>query len=181
MLRVTVRFYEELNDFIRPESRKKPVERLLVRRITVQDLIESFDVPSDRVDLVLVNGVSADFGHLVNDGDRISVYPVFESFDISAVTRLQERPLRNLRFIADRDLGELTGRMRLLGLDVEYCEWISDEELAVASVNDGRVLLSRNQRLLNRKNIDRGFLLQSQDPLEQLEEVIRRFDLRHYK
>ncbi|HNW34135.1 MAG TPA: Mut7-C RNAse domain-containing protein [Candidatus Ozemobacteraceae bacterium] len=179
MIKVTVRFYEELNDFIRAEFRKKPVEMLLENRVTVQDLIASFGVPHTGVDLILVNGDSVGFCHRVHDGDMISIYPVFESFDVSGVTRLQKRPLRNLRFIVDSSLGELAGEMRLLGLDVEYRSQISDDELVAAVVNDRRVLLSRDHRLLMRKDVDRGYLLRSLDPVEQLEEVIIRFDLWH--
>lgn len=177
MIKVFIRFYEELNDFIRADWRKQQIERQLKHRTTTKDLIESFGVPHTEVDLILVNGVSADFAHRVDDGDQISVYPVFESFDISEVTRLQERPLRDLRFIADCHLGKLAGKMRLLGFDVEYRNDIDDEELAAAVVNDKRVLLSRDRRLLMRKVIDRGYLVRSQNSDEQLAEVIKRFDL----
>ncbi len=177
MIKVFVRFYEELNDFIRADWRKRQIERQLGHRTTTKDLIESFGVPHTEVDLILVNGVSVDFAHRVDDGDIISVYPVFESFDISEVTRLQERPLRDLRFIADCHLGKLAGKMRLLGFDVEYRNDVDDDELATAVVNDKRVLLSRDRRLLMRKIIDRGYLVRSQSPEEQVSEVIRRFDL----
>jgi len=180
MIKVTVRFYEELNDFIRVELRKKPVEKLVKHRLTVKDLIESYGVPLAKIDLILVNGDSVDFSHRIHDGDLISIYPVFESFDISRVTRLQERPLRNLKFIVDSHLGKLADKMRLLGLDVEYCNQMSDEELVAAVVNNRRILLSRDHRLLMRKDVDRGHLLRSQNPVEQLEEVIMRFDLRQH-
>ncbi|PKL51390.1 MAG: twitching motility protein PilT [Candidatus Riflebacteria bacterium HGW-Riflebacteria-2] len=177
MIKVLVRFYEELNDFIRADWRKQQIERQLGHCTTVKDLIESFGVPHTEVDLILVNGNAVDFAHRVADGDMISVYPVFESFDISDVTRLQERPLRDLRFIADCHLGKLAGKMRLLGLDVEYRNDIDDEELVAAVVNDKKVLLSRDRRLLMRKVIDRGYLVRSQNPDEQIAEVIKRFDL----
>ena len=178
MINVFIRFYEELNDFIRADYRKKQIERRLKHRTTVKDLIESFGVPHTEVDLILVNGNSADFSHRVSDGELISVYPVFESFDISEVTRLQERPLRNLQFIADCHLGKLAGKMRLLGIDVDFRNIVSDDELVAAVVNDRKVLLSRDRRLLMRKVIDRGYLVRSQNPDEQVAEVIIRFDLR---
>lgn len=177
MIKVFVRFYEELNDFIKADWRKQQIERCLGHRTTVKDLIESFGVPHTEVDLILVNGVSVDFAQRVDDSDKISIYPVFESFDISEVTRLQKRPLRDLRFIADCHLGKLARKMRLLGLDVEFRNDIDDEELAAAVVNDRKVLLSRDRRLLMRRVIDRGQLIRSQNPDEQLAEVIKRFDL----
>ena len=44
------------------------------------------------VDVILVNGESVDFTHIVCNGDCISVYPVFESLDIIPV--LRRRPER---------------------------------------------------------------------------------------
>ncbi len=178
MISVTIRFYEELNDFIRADLRKRPIEKALRHATNVKDLIESFGIPHTEVDLIVVNGESSGFGRRVTDGDIISVYPVFESFDISGLTRLQQRPLRNLRFVADCHLGKLAQKMRLLGFDVEYHNHIADEELFNAVVDKKKVLLTRDRRLLMRKEIDRGYLLRSQISSEQLEEVIRRFDLR---
>ncbi len=178
MLKIRIRFYEELNDFIRADLRKKPVEKTLTHTTTVKDLIEAFGVPHTEVDLIVVNGESSGFGRRVADGDTISVYPVFESFDISGLTRLQQRPLRNLRFAADCHLGKLAEKMRLLGFDVEYHNQITAEELFKAVVDHKKVLLTRDRHLLMRKEIDRGYLLRSQVAGEQLEEVIKRFDLR---
>lgn len=178
MICVKVRFYEELNDFLKVDLRKKQVDRELNHRTTVKDLIESFGVPHTEVDLILVNGESVDFHHQVNDADLISVYPVFESFDISGVTRLQERPLRNLKFVADCHLGKMVKKLRILGLDVEYRNEVTDEELVNAVVEDKRVLLTRDRRLLMRKLIDRGYLVRSQETMKQVQEVVQRFDLR---
>ncbi|MFZ5952177.1 MAG: Mut7-C RNAse domain-containing protein [Candidatus Rifleibacteriota bacterium] len=177
MLRVFIRFYEELNDFIRADSRKIQIEKILNHRTTVKDLIESFGVPHTEVDLILVNGNSCDFDCRLNDGDQISVYPVFESFDISGVTRLQQRPLRDLHFIADCHLGTLAQKLRLLGFDVEYDNRAEDEFLVDAVVARRKILLSRDRRLLMRRVIDRGYFIRSQIPYEQVIEVIRRFDL----
>lgn len=178
-IRVSIRFYEELNDFIRADLRKKPIIKELKHQTTVKDLIESFGVPHTEIDLILVNKESVDFSHRVHDNDMISVYPVFESIDISELTRLQKRPMRNLQFVADCHLGKLARKMRLLGMDVEFRNNFSDEELVFEVVKNKRVLLSRDRRLLMRKAIDRGYLLRSQNPDIQLAEVIRRFDLKN--
>jgi len=53
---------------------------------------------------MLVNGKSATLDDLVGEGDRISVYPVFERLNIEGVSRVREKPLRRLRFIVDNDL-----------------------------------------------------------------------------
>jgi hypothetical protein len=58
-------------------------------------------VPHTEVDLILVNGRSVGFDHRLEDGDRVSVYPVFEALDVTPVVRLRPRPLREPRFVLD--------------------------------------------------------------------------------
>jgi hypothetical protein len=112
-----MRFYEELNDFLAPPLRHIEFIRDFDRRTSVKDLIESLGVPHTEVELILVNGVSVDFSRIVEDGDRISVYPMFESLDVTPIIRLRDRPLRSPRFIADCNLGRLARYLRLLGFD----------------------------------------------------------------
>ena len=90
------RFYEELNDYLPMRKRKKTFSQVLKATTPVKDAIFLLGVPLNEVDLVLVNSESAPFSHIIHDGDRISVYPIFESLDISTVTRLRDRPLIQL-------------------------------------------------------------------------------------
>ena len=90
---VYVRLYEELNDYLAQEKRKRTFSLSLKRPTTVKETMFLLGVPSEEVDLVLVNGESVPFGHIVQDQDRISIYPIFESLDISTVTRLRDRSL----------------------------------------------------------------------------------------
>jgi hypothetical protein len=75
------RFYAELNDHLPPGQRYRTVERDFLVPASVKDMIESFVVPRTEVDLILVNGESSAFSRPVQDGDRVAVYPVFESLD----------------------------------------------------------------------------------------------------
>lgn len=77
--RITLRFYEELNDHLTSERRKVPFAYRFCDGRTVAELLRELGVPCDAVELVLANGESVDFTYSVRDGDRISVYPVFES------------------------------------------------------------------------------------------------------
>ena len=106
MPEVTFRFYEELNDFIPSERRKRDFQSPFKGRESIKDKIEALGVPHTEVDLILANGNSVDFGYILHDGDRISVYPVFETFDIHGATRLRKVPLRQTRFVADGNLGK---------------------------------------------------------------------------
>ncbi len=176
--RVTVRFYEELNDFLRKDRRKRDIDFSFDGRRSVKDLIESFGVPHVEVDLVLVNGESVGFDYIVADGDRISVYPVFESLDIRKVTRLRPEPLRDARFVLDVHLRKLAHRLRLLGFDAVFDERLDDPALADISSRENRILLTRDRGLLKRRIVTRGLIVRSTDPALQAREVLDRLDLR---
>ena len=107
MKRARFRFYAELNDFLPDDARGSDLTREFELGASVKDMIEAFGIPHTEVEFVLVNGKSVDFSHRVEDGDKISVYPVFESFDISGVVRVRPQPLRESRFVLDAHLGTL--------------------------------------------------------------------------
>jgi uncharacterized protein with PIN domain/sulfur carrier protein ThiS len=171
------RFYEELNDFL-PEARRKLTFRHHVnRRASVKDVIESLGVPHTEVELILVNGESVGFTYIVRDGDRISVYPVFESLDIRPLLRLRPSPLRTPRFVLDTHLGKLARYLRLMGFDSHYRNDFTDDELAGISNREKRILLTRDRLLLQRSVVTHGCFVRSDDPKQQVIEVLRRFDL----
>lgn len=172
---VEIRFYAELRHFIgSPDGR---VERSFDLAPSVKDLIESCGVPHTEVDLILVDGQSVDFGYRVRGGERISVYPVFESFDITPLNRLRPRPLRDPRFVADVHLGRLARYLRLLGFDTLYDPRVDDHELVRASVDERRLLLTRDVELLKHGELTHGYYVRATDPREQLFEVVGRFHL----
>lgn len=171
------RFYEELNDFLPPAQRKVEFGHDFARRTSIKDMIESFGVPHTEIEIILVNGYSVDFSYIVNNGDRVSVYPMFESFDISPLLRLRPAPLRDPRFVIDTNLGRLARHLRLLGFDCLYENDFSDAKVAFISQKDQRIVLTRDRRLLQRKIIDRGYFVRTTDPKEQVREVIERMDL----
>jgi len=129
------------------------------------------------VDLILVNGESADFGYLAQDGDRVSVYPVFESIDITPIVQVRPRPLREPRFILDTHLGRLAAYLRMMGFDTLYRNDYEDEELALISSSKGRILLTRDRGLLKRSMVTHGYCMRETNSRLQLVEVLRRFDL----
>ena len=51
-------------------------------------MIELLAIPLTAVDLIIVNSESVDFSYVVQQGNRISVYPVFRSIDISPLKKL---------------------------------------------------------------------------------------------
>lgn len=176
--RAIFRFYEELNDFLPPERRKRDIELPFEPPVPVRHLIENLGVPHTEVEVILVNGLSVGLEHPVKDGDRVSVYPVFEALDITPLLRIRPKPLRNPRFLADAHLGKLAHLLRMLGLDTLFFNDAGDRYLATLSADQGRVLLTRDKALLMRRNITHGCYIRSGVPREQLLQVVHRLDLR---
>ena len=173
------RFYAELNDFLPAEARMQPLVRRFDVSAPVKDFIESFGVPHTEVTLVLINSHPADFAAMVRDGDYVSVYPVFESLDISPISRIRPAPERTLRFVLDVHLGRLAAYLRMAGFDALYRNQAVDAELAEVVARERRVLLTRDRYLLMRTEVDRGYWVRSTEPKQQLIEVLARFDLKN--
>ena len=179
MSSVAFRFYAELNDFLRNAQKQTRFEVELNRRTSVKDLIESLGVPHTEIEVILANGESVDFSYIVQAGDELSVYPMFESVDVTPVLKLRDAPLRDTRFVLDCHLGRLARYLRQFGFDTLYRNDYSDDELAAISANEHRILLTRDRTLLKRSIITHGYFVREFDPRKQLDEVIKRFDLRN--
>jgi len=177
MARAWFRFYAELNDFLPPARRAAAFEHEFAAPATVKDRIEALGVPHTEVDLILANSEAVDFDYRVGDGDRISVYPVFEAFDIAPVSRLRARPLREPRFVLDTHLGRLAAYLRMLGFDAAWRNHCDDAELARIAHDEHRILLTRDTGLLKRKAVTHGYFVRETNARRQMEEVVSRFHL----
>lgn len=176
MKRAHLRFYAELNDFLKSEQRGRQFAHVFRGRVSIKDLIEGLGVPHTEVDLILVNGASKDFAYLLDDGDTISVYPVFEAIDISPVLKVRPEPLRTPSFVLDVHLGGLAKYLRMLGFDTLYDRHAGDEKLAAVAAH-GRILLTKDRGLLKRNAVTHGYCVRNIRPMDQVIEVLRRFDL----
>jgi len=172
-----LRFYAELNDFLPSERRQATFTHNFSEHQTVKDLIEALGIPHTEVDLILVNGASVNFTYRPATGDRISVYPVFEALDITPLLQVRPEPLREPKFVLDTHLGRLASYLRMLGFDTLYRNSFDDEELAEISAGEHRILLTRDRGLLKRSRVTHGYLVRSDEPREQVVEVLSRFDL----
>lgn len=177
MHKIQIRFYEELNDFLPEEKKKKRFTHHFIDRTSVKDLIESLGVPHTEIDLILVNGKSVGFIYKINDGDDITVYPVFESFDTTDVQHLRAKPLRKPKFVADVHLGRLTRYLRMMGVDVLYKNDFNDDEIVEISLNEKRAILTKDRGILKRNEVTHGYWVRSTKVEEQVREVLKRFDL----
>jgi uncharacterized protein len=177
MKQARVRLYGELNDFLPVGKRGIPVDYFFDVSGSVKDMIEALGVPHTEIDLILVNGKSVDFSRPVQDGDLVSVYPLFRTIDIGPIVSVRPQRLRRIRFVLDIHLGRLAAYLRLLGFDSFYRNDFVDEDLARISSAEDRILLTRDRSLLKRAKISYGYFVRESDIRRQVLEVLRRFDL----
>ncbi len=171
------RFYEELNFFLPAERRKRDFPYFFKGHPAVKDAIEAIGVPHTEVELILVNGASVGFDYQLQPGDRVSVYPMFESFDLSPIVKLRDKPLRRPKFICDVHLGKLATILRLLGFDTLYRNDYDDEEIIETAVREQRIILTCDRGILKHSVVTHGCCLRSRQVTQQIREVLQRFDL----
>jgi uncharacterized protein len=177
MVTATFRFYEELNDFLAPDRRRRAFTCACARAATTKHMIEALGVPHTEVELVLVNGESVGFSRTLVDGDRVAVYPKFEFLDITPLLRVRERPLRVIRFVADAHLGGLAHLLRMTGFDTLYDNRFRDDEIERLAQVEQRIVLTRDRDLLKRRTITHGCYVRALRSEAQLREVFGRLDL----
>jgi uncharacterized protein len=125
-----------------------------------------------------VAGVQADGGilplnyHLV-DGDHLQVIPIS-----SRPPGVPLHPGPEALFIVDNHLGKLATYLRMLGFDCLYEPALDDPELAERASATGRVLVTRDRRLLMRRALEFGCWVRSREPVAQVRQVLLRYDLR---
>ena len=131
-------------------------------------LIESLGIPHTEIGSIFANERPVGTGYLVKNGDTITV-----SSSASDSAALGEP-----KFVLDGHLGRLNSRLRMLGFDCTYQNDYVDRELVRVSIEEGRILLTSDRRLLMHKFITAGYLIRSLEPQTQIREVVHRFQLR---
>ncbi|GAB5046769.1 Mut7-C RNAse domain-containing protein [Thermodesulfovibrio sp. TK110] len=79
------------------------------------------------------------------------------------------------RFIADVMLGSLSRWLRLFGFDTLYRNDFKDSQLIKLSLQEDRVLLTRDNALAKSKLLKKVLLIQSEEVKEQIREVLLSF------
>lgn len=171
------RFYEELNDFLPKERYKKCFRYEFIGNPSIKDTVEAIGVPHSEIDLILVDGESVGFDYRMRGGERVSVYPVFEAFDITSLVRLRSKPIRDIRFIADVTVGKLAKLLQSLGFDTLFRNDLTDKEIVDLSLKEKRVILTRDKSILKSRRVTHGYWIRNDDPDKQLKEVVSRFQL----
>ena len=174
---VWARCYQELGDRLPLSCRGRCFPVSVRQGETLASLLALLQLPREEVDLALINSRTAGPSDLVRPGDRVSLYPVFESLNIGSVTGLRLVPLRRLRFLTDNGLEQLAALLREAGLDAREGTGLGRAELARLSREEGLVLLTLDPGVIEDYNLVRACLLHTLDSRSQCREVLRRFDL----
>ena len=174
---ITFRCYAELNDFLPGEYRQKQFDYPLKTPVTLAEAIESLGIPFSEVDLVLVNQQPATLDQSLHEHDFVSLFPAFETLDISELKGGQVPALRTTRFVLDAHLGKLAKYLRMLGFDCLYRNDFGDEEIMELARKEKRIILTRDKLLLQSRRVTHGYYIRATDKHDQLREVVQKFDL----
>ena len=177
MTTATFRFYARLNTFLPAERRGQAFSCSCAQAATTKHMIEALGVPHTEVALVLANGRHVGLERLIEDGDRIAVYPKFEQLDISTLTASQRLPPGRPRFVADAHLGGLARLLRMAGFDTLFDNGYEDAAMAELANHEGRVLLTRDRALLMHRVVKHGCYVYALKPAKQLRELYERLEL----
>jgi uncharacterized protein with PIN domain len=180
MKQASFRFYAELNDFLSESHKQTRFGHTFRGAPAIKDVLEALGAPHTEIDLIIINNLSVGFDYILQHEDRVSVYPRFRNLDIASLTNVRPPPLQANRFVLDMHLGRLAAYLRLLGFDCLYWNQVSDERLARISLEQKRILLTRDRGLLKRNAVTYGYCIREKNPRDQLQEVVERFDLKEH-
>lgn len=82
-----------------------------------------------------------------------------------------------IRFVADCMLGRLAKWLKILGFDCRYDRAAEDSEIVRMAEAEDLVILTRDTRLVERRAARRYLIVTSDDPDEQVRQVVEAFGL----
>ena len=161
-------FIGNLTDFIKLPIGESIVSYEFTGHPSIKDAIEAIGVPHPEVQEIISYGSRLSLADTLKEGALIQVYPFSKVENVL------------LKFILDVHLGKLARWLRLLGFDVYYETHYSDKDIINLIQKEQRIVLTRDIGLLKIKTVVVGYWLRSQDPKEQLAEVMERFHLKSH-
>jgi len=178
MATVTLIFHDYLKKLLKKEfCLESGIVHNFERRASIKDVIESLGIPHPIIAKLMVNGREVDFDYILHHGDAIEAFPLTPPINPSIPTILRPQALDRIAFVVDVNAGKLAMFLRMLGFDTVYNNDLRDARLAEIAAVEKRILLTRDTSLLKRKIVGHGYLLREEDPIRQLVEVIRLYDL----
>lgn len=165
----------DLHGLVTAKQTKALVEYSFDGEPALKDSIESIGIPHTEVVRILCSQESISQSATTQPGRIYHLYP--PGLSVGGEVLMAPKP-QDIRFILDVHLGKLARYLRLLGFDTIYSQKdLTDAVLADLSHKSNRILLTRDKGLLKRSIVRFGFMLRSKNPLEQLQEVLVRYQL----
>jgi hypothetical protein len=168
----TFRFYEELNDYLPEPLRKREVALFFDKEMTVGAALEAFGIPGRAVELILVNAETMDFGRIIAHGDRVAVYPMFESIHVGPLLRVRKNTLRKTRFAVDSDLSPLAQALKKSGADICFSASLSRTELTAIARSEHRILLTNHQEWIEVEGLTHAILVREGDAEQEADRIL---------
>ena len=72
---VTIKFSSSLRDFVNDYDPLTGLELNVSSGLTVAGLLAQLGVPAKKVKIVMINGIHGSMDRIVNDGDRVGLFP----------------------------------------------------------------------------------------------------------
>lgn len=170
-------FQGELNYFLPSHQKEVDFIHHFKERPSIKDTIESLGVPHPEVKYIVVNQQAVDFSYILQDGDRVIIYPTEIVPDVTPAISLQPPLPTKPKFILDVHLGKLASSLRMLGFDTLYRNDYEDAEIAEISAREKRIVLTRDRGILMRSVVTYGYYVRSTKPNQQIVEILQRFNL----
>ncbi len=181
--RVTIEVHGSLCDFLPGRPNFTPADQsfkatyAFYHRSNAKEAVESLGIPHVEIDQLLLNDEPASFDQEIQDGFRLTAYPLAHPCANRATSLVKLDPPDPMRFLVDENSGKLASSLLLLGFDTKFDRTLDDPALAETSARERRVLLTRDIGLLKRSVVRHGYWLRSDNPRVQLSEVIGRYGL----
>lgn len=74
-MKIELHLYASLSKYLPPSAKFKTWNMEIETDATVSDVIEQMKIDKKSVKLIFVNGVHADSGKVLNNGDRVGIFP----------------------------------------------------------------------------------------------------------
>ena len=171
----TFRFHYELNDFLPSGKKNSSFVHSFGGSPSIKDIIEAIGIPHVEVNFIRVNDRPVDFTYRLKTDDIVLVYPVTEISDVLPLQRKIEKD--EVKFILDVHLGKLAKYLRMCGFDTLYQNDYDDRKIIEISIEEKRIILTRDIALLKVKSVSHGYFIRNQNSKNQLAEVLKRYDL----
>lgn len=162
-------FEGRLNDFLTDEKKGKAVDYIFLGKPSIKDAIEALGIPHVEVGRITNYGLIKSSDEFLCDSDQIRVLPL--DYQI---------PESGCRFLADNHLGKLVKGLRMLGFDTSCQDESQEKKIVALAIHENRILLTRSVNLLKYNAIKLGYWIRSEDPMEQIKDVVNQFGLKNH-